>query len=191
MDTNPTPAEDKGRQELSYLFLAIGCILLVIAYLIGISDNLPGIASMFLGGFLVILGMFYRFGKSGNRKPGQELLYWSPRVLCIAFALFTSIFALDVFGEGRGFWETAGALFMHLIPTFLILIILAVSWRREWIGGVFYIGLAAVYIIAFRDRPLHWSALVLIAAPLVLMGALFLLNWYYRDTLRGSLASRR
>ena len=30
----------------------------------------------------------------------KRVLYWTPRVLGILFALFISIFALDVFGEG-------------------------------------------------------------------------------------------
>jgi drug/metabolite transporter (DMT)-like permease len=184
MDTNQAPQDEQSRRKLSYVLLAIGCILLVIAFLIGVGDNPPGIVSMLVGFFLLVLGIIYRFGKSGKRKPAQQLLYWAPRVLCIVTAMFISMFALDVFSEGQGFWGTAVALFMHLIPTFLILVLLFVSWRREWIGGILFILLGVLYVVWAWNKPFASSAIPLISGPLVLTGALFLLNWYYRVELR-------
>ena len=35
-------------------------------------------------------------------RPIRQFLFWSPRVLTILFALFLSLFALDVFEEGYG-----------------------------------------------------------------------------------------
>ena len=66
-----------------------------------------------------------------------RLLYWSPRVLCIAFAIFVSLFALDVFNEGLGLAKTILALSIHLIPTAFLVIVLAVSWRWEQVGECF------------------------------------------------------
>ena len=40
------------------------------------------------------------------KRPVKRTLFWAPRILCILFAVFVSLFALDVFGEGYGFWET-------------------------------------------------------------------------------------
>jgi len=186
MDTNPVLPEEQSRRKLSYVLLAIGCILLVIAFLIGVSDNPPGIVSMLVGFFILVLGIIYRFAKSGKRKPAQQLLYWAPRASCIVFAVLSSLFALDVFKEGQGFWVTALALLMHLIPTFLVLIVLAVSWRREWIGGVLFIVLAVVYLVWAWNKPFGWLAIPVTSGLLVLIGALFLLNWYYRAELRGA-----
>jgi hypothetical protein len=121
---------------------------------------------------------------SRDRKRGSEviimkLLYWTPRILCIAFAAFISLFALDVFSESRGLGETLLALMVHLIPTFLILAVLAVSWRREWIGSVLFLGLAAVYYWMTRGRfPL--GTYMLISGPLVIMSVLFFLSWKVR-----------
>jgi hypothetical protein len=61
-------------------------------------------------------------------------LYWVPRILGILFAIFISIFALDVFMEGYGFWETVVALVMHLVPTAIIFIVLLIAWRWERLG---------------------------------------------------------
>jgi len=57
---------------------------------------------MLVGLFAVVLGFVFLFVKSGRRTPAQQLLYWAPRALCIVFAVFISMFALDVFNEGAG-----------------------------------------------------------------------------------------
>ncbi len=186
METVPLPPEEQSRRTLARVFLAAGCALFVVAYFTGIADNAPGIASLFLGGVLFIWGLVYLVWKPGRGTSGQEVLYWAPRVLCIAFALFTSMFAADVFeGEGRNFLETAAALLMHLVPAFLILILLAVSWRWGWIGGVLFIVMAGLYVQSMTARPFLplWVVLSM-ACPLVLTGALFLLNWRYRHVFR-------
>jgi hypothetical protein len=117
------------------------------------------------------------------KRPVKRLLFWTPRVLCILYAVFISLFALDVFGEGYGFWGTMLALLMHLIPTFVILIVLAISWRWEWVGGILFIALGVLYLAMSWGR-LHWSAYLLISGPLFLVGVLFLINWLYRAELR-------
>ena len=117
------------------------------------------------------------------KRPVKRLLFWTPRILCILFAVFVSLFALDVFGEGYGFWETIQALLMHLVPTGVILIVLAISWRWEWVGGVLFIALGVLYLAMSWGR-LHWSAYLVISGPLFLVGVLFLINWLYRAELR-------
>jgi hypothetical protein len=117
--------------------------------------------------------------------PTTQILFWTPRVLGLLFAAFLSVFALDVFGEGYGFWKTALALLMHLIPTGVILVALAISWRWEAVGGLVFIALGAWYLISAWGR-FHWSAYLVIAGPLVLLGALFLLDWFHRRGLRAN-----
>lgn len=117
----------------------------------------------------------------------RRLLYWTPRVLTILFAIFISLFALDVFSEGKGFWETALALLMHLIPTAIIIGVLVLSWRREWIGAILYVALAILYVVwAWGRFPL--GTYLFIAGPLVLTGALFMVNWLLRAQIRGDSA---
>ena len=57
----------------------------------------------------------------------KKLLYWAPRILCILFGVFLSLFSLDVFEAGRGAGETLLGLMIHLAPVFLIALILVVS----------------------------------------------------------------
>ena len=113
----------------------------------------------------------------------RRVLFWTPRVMCILFAMFLSLFALDVFGEGYGFWKTITALLIHLIPVYIVIIVLIVAWRWEWVGAILFIGLALFYLVWSRGR-FHWSAYLGISGPLILIGVLFLLNWIYRAQLR-------
>lgn len=113
----------------------------------------------------------------------KRALFWTPRVLCILFALFLSLFALDVFDPDESFWNAIPAFLIHLIPVYIILIVLAVAWRWEWVGAIVFTALAMFYVVWFWGR-FHWIAYALISGPLVLLGVLFLLNWIYRTQLR-------
>ncbi len=109
----------------------------------------------------------------------NAFVLWAPRVLTIAFAAFISIFAADVFEHGVGFWKTLGALLLHLIPTFLVLLVLVLSWRREWVGAIAFFALGLAYIVMMWGRfPL--ATYVVIAGPLFLAGILFLVSWLLR-----------
>lgn len=107
----------------------------------------------------------------------KRLLFWAPQALCILFAGFVALFALDVFGEHYGFWKTIAALLIHLIPSAIILGMLAVSRRWEWAAGVLFLGLAAWYVSGART---HWDWCLVIGGPLILIGALFLIDWRIR-----------
>ncbi len=113
----------------------------------------------------------------------KRLLFWTPRVLCILFAMFLSLFALDVFSEGYGFWETILALLIHLVPVYIVVIALVIAWRWEWVGAILFIASALFYLVWSWGR-FHWSAYLGISGPLVLLGLLFLFNWIYRAQLR-------
>ena len=115
-------------------------------------------------------------------KTVKTLLLWSPRVLCIMFAAFISIFAIDVFDGSHGFLQTIAGLLIHLIPTFLIVGILLLSWRWEWIGAVVYIGLGIFYILTTGYGKIAWIATI--SFPLFLIGILFLISWFNHDKLR-------
>jgi hypothetical protein len=115
----------------------------------------------------------------------KRVIFWTPRILCLLFAAFISLLALDVFGQGYGFWGTIVAFLMHLIPTGLVLIALAVAWRWEWVGAILFAALGVWYIVMAWGK-FDWITYLLIAGPLFLICALFLANWLYRAELRAS-----
>lgn len=112
--------------------------------------------------------------------PTERLLHWTPRISGLLFAAFVSVFALDVFDDGRSFGQTLLALTIHLIPTAVVLGALTVAWRWERVGGGLFLALGAWYLISTWGR-LHWSAYVVIAGPLILLGILFEIEGWHAN----------
>lgn len=111
----------------------------------------------------------------------KKFLFWTPRILCMLFAGFISIFAMDVFDEKYSFRQTIFALFIHLIPAFFIIIILLLSWKWEWIGGVVFNLLGVLYIVTWKH---DISAILIISGPLFILGFLFVYGWIHRKKIK-------
>jgi hypothetical protein len=116
--------------------------------------------------------------EAAMNKLLKQILFWTPRVAGILFILFLSLFALDIFEMELGFWGTILGLFMHLIPSILLAITLALAWKWEWVGTLAFWGWAIWYV--FAARGFHWSVYVLIAGIPALIGTLFLAGWFWR-----------
>jgi len=108
------------------------------------------------------------------------MFYWINRVLAILFILFVSLFALDVFGMGKSFWDTFVGILIHLIPSFLLIIALAIAWRHEMIGGLIFLLLGAAYVFMIWDNLVFGLP---IAAPLFLLGLLFLIQGWTKKSI--------
>ena len=118
-------------------------------------------------------------------KTLKGFLFWTPRVLGILFILFVSLFALDVFEEGLGFWGTLLALLMHLLPSIAMTIALVLGWRWEWVGTLGYLAFAIWYIVFASGREMPRGVITLMAGIPILIGILFLAGWVYREKVRG------
>lgn len=120
----------------------------------------------------------------------RRSLLWAPRILSVAFIGFLSLFALDVFGEGHGFWKTIVALATHLIPSLILLVGLVLSWRREWVGAVLYGAAGMLYAVWAATRPIppaiRLTWILAIAGPAFVVAALFLTNWLKRGEIHAS-----
>lgn len=63
----------------------------------------------------------------------DTLRLWSPRILAVAVSLFLMLFALDSFAEGEVSLRSLPQFLIHTAPTLILLGVVAVAWRREWI----------------------------------------------------------
>ncbi|MGD8865964.1 MAG: hypothetical protein PVI81_10255 [Anaerolineales bacterium] len=108
----------------------------------------------------------------------KRLAYWAPRVISIVVILFTSIFALDVFGEGESFLRTLMALLIHLLPQIALAIALTIAWRRPGIGGALFLLLSLFSFLLF-GLPLSLPAHLILTYPIILSGILFLVEWRF------------
>jgi len=112
----------------------------------------------------------------------MKIIYWLPRILSIGFVLFISLFALDVFSEHSG-WSVIPALFMHLLPSFVLLGIIIVVWKHDLMGAAIFLILAVFYIwmVGF-DRPWSWYAFI--SGPAAIVGILYFISWFQKRKLR-------
>lgn len=117
-------------------------------------------------------------------KTSNSLIYWLPRVICILAILFISMFALDSFAPELTFWQQIGTFLMHLVPSFILLALLVVAWKWEFVGGVIFTFVGVVttpFIFLHNYRMNHsvWMSLfiiLIITIPFLLVGILFLVN---------------
>ncbi len=91
---------------------------------------------------------------------------WLPRVLAVLFVGFISLFALDVLGGENWFL----ALLMHLVPSFILAILTAISWKQEAVGGFLFVVAGLAAIVCFGS--------VWLMVPSVVIGALFLISGF-------------
>ncbi|MFH1053030.1 MAG: hypothetical protein V1740_01305 [Candidatus Woesearchaeota archaeon] len=119
-----------------------------------------------------------------GKKVGK-FVYWTPRILSIIFILFLALFSLDIFDGNYGFWGTIVGLFMHNIPSMILLIVLIVSWKHEIVGGVGFVLAGILYIATillniitsgFEWYYLLWA--LQISGISFFIGILFLIGWF-------------
>jgi hypothetical protein len=101
-------------------------------------------------------------------------------MLGITLGLFLSVFALDAFSPGKPLGRASVDFVIHLAPSALVLAIVALSWRRAWIGGFAFLALAVAYALGVGFR-LDW--VMWIAGPLFLVGVVFLWSWRHHHGL--------
>lgn len=112
----------------------------------------------------------------------RNILYWVPRILCILAILFISLFALDSFKPELSIWQQLGAFFIHLIPSYILLTLLFIAWKWEFIGGIIFIVIGLVFspIIFMHNYNMNdsiWMSLGIILAitfPFIIVGILFI-----------------
>ena len=116
----------------------------------------------------------------------SRILFWLPRIMTILAILFVSIFALDAFQPELTVSEQWGGFVIHLVPSYLLTVILIVAWKWEYVGGILFlvIGLLAtpyVFLGNYQvNNSLGQSILVVLSVtiPFAIVGLLFLVNHF-------------
>ncbi len=112
----------------------------------------------------------------------SKILIWVARAICILAILFVSMFAFDSFSGERTFWQKAGGFLIHLLPSFILIALLVLAWKRELIGGIILtiIGLGLSPFIYSNNYSMNHSAgksigvILMITFPFVLAGIMFI-----------------
>ena len=120
--------------------------------------------------------------------------YWLPRILCMLAIVFVSLFALDAFSSELSFWQQMGAFLMHLIPSFILLALLILAWKKELIGGIIFmlIGLGLSPVVFSHNYRMNHSIfmslgiILTITIPFAIVGLLFLISHFKRKKLKNN-----
>ena len=111
-----------------------------------------------------------------TKIQGNPYLSWVLRILLIIMILFFALFSLDVFEEGKDFWEIFADFLGHNIPSFVMIIILLIAWRNELIGGILLMLGVLGFGIFLHFKIDHVTNMLGIP---FLIGALFVVNYYF------------
>jgi hypothetical protein len=118
----------------------------------------------------------------------MKYFHWIPRILCILAILFISIFAADAFSPELTWWQQISDFFLHLVPSFILLLILIISWKRELIGGIIFIVIGIIFTPIIFSMNYHnnhslaisLSIIAAITMPFIIVGVLFLISYFHK-----------
>ena len=119
-------------------------------------------------------------------KQQTSLLHWLPRMLGLATIGFISLFSLDSFDTALSVSEQLLHLGAHLLPSFILLAILAVAWKWEKAGGIIFLLLGLIFsplVYMLNHGRNHFSIIqsllvvLIITVPFIITGTLFLLSY--------------
>ena len=114
-----------------------------------------------------------------------RFIFWLPRIICIIAILFISVFALDAFRPELTVLQQIQAFAMHLIPSFILLLILIIAWKWELVGGIIFllVGLGFSPLVFMHNYRMNGSVgmslmiIAMITFPFILVGVLFMLGY--------------
>jgi peptidoglycan/LPS O-acetylase OafA/YrhL len=92
------------------------------------------------------------------------------------------MFALDALNPEKTTWQQITDFLIHLIPSFVLIIVLIIAWKRERIGGILLIliGLGCspfIFIHNYNMNASVWMSLfiiLVITMPFAIAGVLFI-----------------
>jgi len=116
----------------------------------------------------------------------EKIILWLPRLLCIGAILFVSMFALDAFEPGMPFGQQILNFTMHLIPSFVLLLLLWIAWKKPYLGGILFAvaGIVMspfVYTLNYNRNHSFWissSIILMITVPFIVIGILFIMSHF-------------
>ncbi|MBM3137146.1 MAG: hypothetical protein FJZ98_03040 [Chloroflexi bacterium] len=106
----------------------------------------------------------------------KNWLFWLPRILAILFTAMISLFAFDMFEGNSSIWEKLLGFLIHLIPTYVLVILLVIAWKLPLPGGILFILAGSSYFLFASEQ--HWSAYLIVSGIPMLIGILFILDQF-------------
>jgi len=94
------------------------------------------------------------------------------------------MFALDAFEPGIPFGQQLLNFLMHLIPTYVLLLLLWIAWKKPFMGGILFAIISVVtspFVYNLNYNRTHsvitsLSIILMITLPFIVVGILFLIS---------------
>ena len=117
-------------------------------------------------------------------KTKEKILFWLPRILCIAAILFISYFSLDAFEPGPPLGQQILDFLIHNIPSYILILVLILAWKKELIGGIIFLLFGIITSPLVYSLNIHrnhsvkdsLTIVLLITFPFIIIGILFILS---------------
>jgi hypothetical protein len=121
-------------------------------------------------------------------KTSMKLFFLLPRVICMLAILFISMFALDSFAPGHTIWQQLVAFLIHLIPSFILIALLVVAWKWEYVGGIIFTIIGLGFSPFFFNLNYHrnhsqgmsFLIILMVTFPFIVVGILFILSHFLK-----------
>ena len=122
-----------------------------------------------------------------------KMIHWTARMIVILAILFVSMFALDSFSPELTIWQQLLGFAIHLVPSFILIIVLLIAWKWELIGGIILmiISLGLSPLIYQHNYNMNHSVgmslgiIMMITFPFFLAGVLFILEHFMKKKVSG------
>jgi hypothetical protein len=126
------------------------------------------------GSAYVLITTWREHSLTGQLTPRQaKIIHWAPRLAAILIIFFVTLFSLDVFDTEAAPIEILIGFIVHNIPSIFMILMLVLAWRRPVIGFLAFLLAGLFFLIVFFSL----GNVLLFAAPLLLISALFYADW--------------
>ncbi len=172
--------------KLSYILLTTGFISLCVMLATRIIVNRTGLSLAIVALIMLFLGILLRTSNLRNLSLSKKLLHWTPRIFVTLFGLFFSLLFIGATMRSYGtpkLWEIGLYIFLSFVPAFFVLATLLFSRIWKWIGGLVFIAIGIVIAILYWNQDSRLGNYLLTTLPLIVIGILFLLEWWYSPKL--------
>jgi hypothetical protein len=117
-----------------------------------------------------------------------EILFWTPRLMCIVAIVVMSMLSFDAFKPEFSSWHQIRTFILHMVPSFTLILLLLLAWRKELTGGTIFIVvgmLLSVFLYRYNYQEYHsfiksFVPVALVALPFCLTGILFVVDYFYK-----------
>jgi predicted neutral ceramidase superfamily lipid hydrolase len=124
-----------------------------------------------------------------DMETKEMIIHWTPRILGIVAILFVSMFSLDAFEHGLPLSRQLLNFTIHLIPSYVLLALLVVGWKKPYLGGILFAMAGVVlspfvYMVNYNRTHSVWISLtiiLIITVPFIVVGILFMISHFQNN----------